>query len=46
MRHPGALARVEVLRSQGLSLKQATAQAAEEFGCRRRMLYEMTVAKK
>ena len=42
----GALARVEVLRSQGLSLKQATAQAAEEFGCRRRKLYELTVAKK
>ena len=42
----GALARVEVLRSQGLSLKQATAQAAEELGCRRRMLYEMPVAKK
>ena len=42
----GALARVEVLRSQGLSLKQATAQAAEEFGCRRRELYELTVAKK
>ena len=42
----GALARVEVLRSQGLSLKQATAQAGEEFVCRRRELYELTVAKK
>ena len=42
----GALARVETLRNQGLSLKQATAQAAEEFGCRRRELYELTVAKK
>ena len=42
----GALARVETLRNQGLSLKQATAQAAEESGCRRRELYELTVAKK
>ncbi len=42
----GALARVEALRAQGLSLKQATAQAAEEFGCRRRELYDLTVGKR
>ena len=42
----GALARVEALRAQGLSLKQASAQAAAEFGCRRRELYDLTVGKR
>ena len=41
----GALARVEALRAQGLPLKQATAQAAEEFGCRRRELYRLALEK-
>ena len=39
----GALERVEQLRGQGLSLKQASAQAAEEFGCRRRDLYRLAL---
>ena len=35
----GALERAEALRGQGLSLKDAAAQAAEEFGVKRRTLY-------
>ena len=35
----GALARAEELRRAGLPLKQAAAQAAEEFGVKRRGLY-------
>ena len=35
----GALARAEELRRAGLPLKQAAAQAAEEFGVKRRELY-------
>ena len=35
----GALARAEQLRRDGLPLKAAAAQAAEEFGAKRRALY-------
>ena len=42
----GALERVEQLRRQGLSLKQASGQAAEEFGCKRRELYELALGKR
>ena len=40
-----ALARVEQLRAEGLSLKQAAAQAAEEFGLKKRGLYDLAVGK-
>ena len=40
-----ALARVEELREQGLSLKDAAAQAAEEFGMRKKQLYNMSLIK-
>ncbi len=40
-----ALARVEQLRGQGLSLKDAAAQAALEFGLKKRQLYDMTLGK-
>lgn len=42
----GALARVEELREEGLSLKEAAARAAEEFGMKKRELYERAVGKK
>lgn len=35
----GALARAEALRRSGMPLKQASAQAAEEFGVKKRWLY-------
>ncbi len=41
-----ALERVAALREQGCSLKQAAAQAAEEFGLKRRDLYEMALGKR
>ena len=41
-----ALARVEQLRGEGLSLKQAAAQAAREMGCSRRTLYERALGKR
>ena len=40
-----ALARVEELREQGLSLKDAAAQAAGEFGMKKRQLYDMALGK-
>ena len=40
-----ALARVEQLREQGLSLKDAAAQAAAEFGMKKRQLYDMAIGK-
>lgn len=40
-----ALARVEQLREQGLSLKDAAAQAAAEFGLKKRQLYDMAIGK-
>ena len=43
---PGAaLARVEELREGGLSLKDAAAQAAAEFGMKKRQLYDMALGK-
>lgn len=41
----GALARVEQLRGEGLSLKAASGQAAEEFGMKKRRLYELALDK-
>ena len=41
----GALARVEELRAAGLSLKEAAAQAAAEFGMKKRQLYDMALGK-
>ena len=38
-----ALARVEKLRRAGMSLKAASAQAAEEFGVKKRALYNRTL---
>ena len=38
-----ALARVEELREAGLSLKDAAARAAEEFGMRKKQLYDMSL---
>lgn len=38
-----ALARVEELRRTGLPLKAASAQAAEEFGVKKRMLYNLAL---
>ena len=40
-----ALERVEQLREQGLSLKEAAAQAAAEFGMKKRALYDLAVGK-
>ena len=40
-----ALARVEQLREEGLSLKDAAAQAALEFGMKKRALYDMALGK-
>ena len=40
-----ALARVEQLREQGMSLKDASAQAAAEFGMKKRHLYDMALGK-
>ncbi len=40
-----ALARVEQLRAEGLSLKDAAAQSAEEFGLKKRLLYDMALGK-
>ena len=40
-----ALARVEQLREQGVSLKDAAAQAAAEFGLKKRQLYDMAIGK-
>jgi len=40
-----ALARVEQLREQGMSLKDASAQAAAEFGMKKRQLYDMALGK-
>ena len=40
-----ALARVEQLREQGLSLKDAAAQAAAEFGLKKKQLYDMAIGK-
>ncbi len=41
-----ALSRVEQLRGQGLSLKDAAAQAALEFGLKKRQLYNMALDKR
>ena len=41
----GALARAEQLRREGLSLKDAAARAAEEFGVTRRQLYNKMLGK-
>ena len=40
-----ALTRVEQLREQGMSLKDAAAQAAAEFGMKKRQLYDMAIGK-
>ena len=40
-----ALKRVEQLREQGMSLKDAAAQAAAEFGLKKKQLYDMTIGK-
>ena len=40
-----ALARVEELRAQGMSLKEASAQAAAEFGMKKKQLYDMAIGK-
>ena len=40
----GALARAEELRRTGMPLKQAAAQAAEEFGVKKRWLYNQLAA--
>ncbi len=40
-----ALDRVEQLRVEGLSLKEAAAKAAEEFGMKKRQLYDMALGK-
>ncbi len=40
-----ALKRVEFLREHGASLKQAAAQAAGEFGLKKRALYDMALSK-
>ena len=40
-----ALARVEELRAGGLSLKEAAARAAAEFGLKKRQLYDMALGK-
>lgn len=40
-----ALHRVEQLRGEGLSLKQACAKAGEEFGIKKRQLYDLSLGK-
>ena len=40
-----ALKRVEQLRGQGMSLKDAAAQAAGEFGMKKKQLYDMAIGK-
>jgi 16S rRNA (cytidine1402-2'-O)-methyltransferase len=40
-----ALKRVEQLRGEGLSLKDAAAQAAAEFGLKKKQLYDMAIGK-
>jgi len=40
-----ALKRVEQLREQGMSLKDAAAQAAAEFGLKKKQLYDMAIGK-
>lgn len=40
-----ALERVHTLREAGLSLKEAAAQAAEEFGMKKRTLYDLAIGK-
>ncbi len=40
-----ALARVEQLRAEGLSLKEAAAQAAAEFGLKKKALYDRAIGK-
>lgn len=40
-----ALVRVEQLRGEGLSLKAAAGQAAEEFGLKKRRLYDLALGK-
>ena len=40
-----ALKRVEQLREQGMSLKEAAAQAAAEFGMKKKQLYDMAIGK-
>lgn len=40
-----ALKRVEQLREEGLSLKEACAKAGEEFGIKKRQLYDMSLGK-
>lgn len=40
-----ALKRVERLRGQGMSLKDAAAQAAGEFGMKKKQLYDMAIGK-
>ena len=40
-----ALRRVEQLREEGLSLKDAAAQAAAEFGLKKKQLYDMAIGK-
>ena len=40
-----ALARVEQLRTEGLSLKEAAAQAAAEFGMKKKALYDRAIGK-
>ena len=40
-----ALKRVEQLRGEGLSLKEACAKAAEEFGMKKRQLYDLSLGK-
>jgi len=39
----GALARAQQLRAEGLPLKEAASRAAEEFGVRRRLLYNQLI---
>ena len=41
----GALARVFQLREEGLSLKEASAQAAAEFGMKKKALYDRAIGK-
>ena len=41
----GALARAEQLRAAGLSTKDAAAQAADEFGLKKRQVYDMLLGK-
>ena len=41
----GAMARVEQLRAEGLSLKEAAAQAAAEFGMKKKALYDRAIGK-